>query len=425
MMKSRIVRAAADYAGGVASDGPSAPSFDGLRVVAYPNRLEQVLLGDPAGIAPVTVEMWPSLSCNARCPLCPYRLTDAREYADADDVLHLLDLPLAEEIIAGAKAVGARSIILTGGGEPLMHPAVVEIAGAASHHHLRWAMFTNGILLSASLANDLLALSPAFLRVSLDAGTAEEHARVYSIGSDQFPRVLGNIVSACRIALRHRTKAFGLGFTLGPKTEERELEAIRDVLCYVVDQAGGGLGLVAFRPRIVHYVHGRVVWPQPHGDSFLELAQEIRRVIVVPLAEDRRFSGTRLDIKEGLFKLAAECGAPRGCYSGPWMTNVDQLGIGYITAELAGSSYPDQSWGKIQVSTDFPRLWYAYRRYALHNALASSAIAVPHLHRTAPIGAFLDGLMTVVDGPVHQSEARGIVTELHNRHPRLSNVEFV
>ena len=50
----------------------------------------------------------------------------------------------------------------------------------------RWALFTNGILLTRPLAARLLELRPAFLRVSLDAGSPEEHARVYGVTEDVF-----------------------------------------------------------------------------------------------------------------------------------------------------------------------------------------------------------------------------------------------
>ena len=59
-------------------------AYDGLRVLQHSSRLKQFLTGDELNIVPVTVELWPALSCDSRCPTCPFRISDARDVADID-----------------------------------------------------------------------------------------------------------------------------------------------------------------------------------------------------------------------------------------------------------------------------------------------------------------------------------------------------
>src|SRR6185436_19810692 len=108
-----------DLAMEVTAVGPDDVSFDGLRVLQHPERFRQFLLGEELDIVTVIVQMWPSLSCDVQCPTCPYRLTDARDKADATDELYLMPLDLFRKTIASLERAGVKSVFLTGGGEPL------------------------------------------------------------------------------------------------------------------------------------------------------------------------------------------------------------------------------------------------------------------------------------------------------------------
>ncbi len=62
-----------DLAQRVTATGLDDVAFDGLRVLQHPERFRKFLMGQELDIVPATVQMWPSLSCNVRCPTCPYR----------------------------------------------------------------------------------------------------------------------------------------------------------------------------------------------------------------------------------------------------------------------------------------------------------------------------------------------------------------
>lgn len=405
-------KAVVDYVRHVQVTGPAHIAFDGLRVLHHPEQFARFLSGRGGDVTPVTVELWPSLSCDARCPTCPYRLSGARDEADRTEDLQLLGVEHAREILHGLAAAGVRSVIFTGGGEPLLHPRLLEIVSEAVRAGLAWALFTNGLSLSAELAQRLLQLGPRFLRVSLDAGAAEPYARTYALDSSAFDRVLANVRSAALIALRLESRSFGLSFTLEPERGAVELHAIRNLLRVLCTEVGPGLSLVAFRPRVIHYRGGKPVCPQPRSTAFGDLVEQIQGEIIYPLLPETRSAGTRMDIKQGLFALAAAQTLPTSSLGSSWMTNVDHEGYGYVTAELAGVSDAGQRWGRILNRDDFAEVWAATPRMTLYERLVRGEMTVPPLHRRSPVDAALQGIYEATEGPVDRELAQEVLQEI-------------
>lgn len=98
----------------------------------------------------LTMELELSRECNLRCIYC---------YSEAGEPLEgELDIEEIRSAIDQAVALGARRIIVLGGGEPLVHPHVMDIV---RHLHARGVgidLFTNGTLISADMAREFKAL---------------------------------------------------------------------------------------------------------------------------------------------------------------------------------------------------------------------------------------------------------------------------
>ena len=229
-----------DLAMEVTASGPDDVAFDGLRLLQHPERFRKVLLGRDLDIVPVTVQFWPSLSCDVRCPTCPYRLTDARDKADADENLHLMPLGLFRELIASMARAGVKSVFLTGGGEPLLHPALATMAEEVQTAGLAWGLFTNGLTLTASLAERLLRAKPGFFRVSLDAGSPALYSKVYATPPEAFELVKSNIVIAGKVAARLGYNWFGVGFAVMPNVSRRDIVDMRDTFLALIEQSDLG-----------------------------------------------------------------------------------------------------------------------------------------------------------------------------------------
>lgn len=415
----------ADYVHEVMAAGPEHPAFDGRRVFFYPERLRHFLTGKPELIVPVTVEVWPSLSCNARCPTCPFRVSGARRVADRSAEMFLLNYPRAETFIRDLADEGAKSIILTGGGEPLLHPKLLEIVDVIRENGLPWALFTNGILLSAAMARELLSRKPRFLRVSVDAGDPDLYNATYAASAGTFEQVVANVEMAARIAAEMGSSSFGVSFSLSQDTKPIELDAIRRLLIRWIDAAPGGIHLAAFRPRVVHYKGSQVLCPQPRAVQFLDLAAAINDVIVQPVYRHTGDQPLRVDLKYGLFVLAAASELTNGSFGSGWMTNIDHTGDGYITTELAGYVPSGQRWGTLRAQGDFSRAWFGDARTSLYRDLALGCIPVPVAHRTSPIDAMLHGILQRTNGPVDERVADAIIARVHTSvDMRPSNVDF-
>lgn len=98
----------------------------------------------------LSMELELSRACNLRCIYC---------YADSGTALHG-ELSVAEILDAVDQAVelGARRIIVLGGGEPLIHPDILAILRHIRHQGATIDLFTNGTLITAELARECMAL---------------------------------------------------------------------------------------------------------------------------------------------------------------------------------------------------------------------------------------------------------------------------
>ena len=98
----------------------------------------------------LSMELELSRECNLRCVYC---------YASSGKALHN---ELTREEIDGALdqaiALGARRIIVIGGGEPLLYPGVMDIMRGLRERGIIVDLFTNGTLITPEVARELFAM---------------------------------------------------------------------------------------------------------------------------------------------------------------------------------------------------------------------------------------------------------------------------
>jgi hypothetical protein len=373
----------------VTEAGPDDVAFDGLRVLQHPSRFHQFLTGGELDIVPVTVQLWPSLSCDVRCPTCPYRLTDARAQADSEDELHIMPLPFFKQLVASLKRSGVKSVFLTGGGEPLVHPELGSMVDELAAIGLGWGMFTNGITLTPELASRLLRAKPGFFRVSLDAGEPELYSKIYATGPETFEIVKTNVVNAGKIAADLGYNWFGVGFAVMPGLPEAAIDAMRETFIELIERSGRGVNFASFRPRVVHHVRDTVVIPQRWSGRYRDLAQQIRDRIVQPIAE-RYGDSVRIDHKFGGFADCDRSEAPIGGWGGSWIATLDEKGSGSIVSHMTGASNNPTAWGSALVEGDFLRAWQTDRRRAAQQLVIDGKVKLPVANGFRALDAFLE-----------------------------------
>ena len=95
----------------------------------------------------LSIELEFTRKCNLKCIYC---YTDAGKAADNE-----LNLDEIKSIVVQAKALGAKKIILLGGGEPLIYNNLTDIIEFINSSGLEQVIFTNGTLINEKIAGIL------------------------------------------------------------------------------------------------------------------------------------------------------------------------------------------------------------------------------------------------------------------------------
>jgi cyclic pyranopterin phosphate synthase len=181
-------------------------SEETVRLIGCYEKVEQIIRGKVP--LPETIELFVSNTCNFSCLHCLFR----SNHNQSEQVFMPLDLAMS--VLKEARDRGVRACEFSGGGEPLMYPEFVQLVEFAATLSFRIGIITNGSLLTCPSMAEVIARHCAWLRVSLDAGTAQVYRRVHGAEAD-FDQVLAGITAllAARRALHGRLR-IGLKFLL-------------------------------------------------------------------------------------------------------------------------------------------------------------------------------------------------------------------
>jgi MoaA/NifB/PqqE/SkfB family radical SAM enzyme len=106
---------------------------------------------------PILVHIVPIRRCNLSCTYCN-EFDDYSKPVPIDQMLRRIDL---------LAALGAKNITLSGG-EPLLHPQIVEIIARVRQHGILAGLITNGYLLSPERIHELNRAGLDHLQISVD-----------------------------------------------------------------------------------------------------------------------------------------------------------------------------------------------------------------------------------------------------------------
>ncbi len=176
------------------------PQLSLLRFIDELPRLQSIARGERP--TPVTLEIDPTNVCNHHCEWCI-----EAEYIENDKNTLRRDTLL--RVIEEAASMGIRSVVFKGGGEPLLHPAIGEALALAHKLGMRSGIITNGEHI-AKWREEILEFA-TWVRVSLDAGSEEDHQRVHRPRAGAFARCLegvsmltGNVFCGIQFVLNER-----------------------------------------------------------------------------------------------------------------------------------------------------------------------------------------------------------------------------
>ncbi|MBF0441827.1 MAG: radical SAM protein [Oligoflexales bacterium] len=128
--------------------------------------------------------------CNLRCRMC-YEWGESGSYHEKKDLVHL-ETHVVKKVIEQCRQ--GRPYIGLFGGEPLMHPDIIEICKFLHEMGFDYEMPTNGTLLERYAA-ELVLYKPARLWISLDGPEAINDAQR---GKGVYRRVISGIEAICK-----------------------------------------------------------------------------------------------------------------------------------------------------------------------------------------------------------------------------------
>lgn len=215
------------------------------KLFGHLDRLHAIKLGQRS--APVNVEIDLSNRCSLGCSWCHFAYTHTRgPLAGKVDKPHgaidggdLMEWKLAVTVLEQLQTVGVKSLTITGGGEPTLHPDFDNFVRFAKACLLEVGLYTHGGHINQERA-ELLKRLCTWVFISLDECTPETYRQ--SKGVDRFQAATDGIR---RLVAAEGKATVGIGFLLHKENhhQAREMVALGRSL---------GVDYVQFRPTILY-----------------------------------------------------------------------------------------------------------------------------------------------------------------------------
>lgn len=146
---------------------------------------------------PVEFVVETTAKCNLYCPMCP-RETFKQPNEDMSDEVY-------ESFLRQSQGT-AENAMLIGLGEPFLDRKIFERITSCHHNHIGALISTNGTLLNARAAEDLLATGIDHVTLSFD-GIRKETFEFYRKGAN-FEKVRDNFIRFARLKLERRAATY-------------------------------------------------------------------------------------------------------------------------------------------------------------------------------------------------------------------------
>jgi MoaA/NifB/PqqE/SkfB family radical SAM enzyme len=180
--------------------------YSDYKIFHFPEKLNSFVAGRVS--APLYVRVKPINLCNHGCFFCVY--STGFRVKDGGDEQHIISgmhedmkeqdvIPREKmiEILHDLYNMGTKAITWSGGGEPLMHPDIVDFMRLNLALKMDLSIITNGQNLAKERA-EVLA-DAKWVRVSMDYTTPEEMKRFRNVPENSFKAVLRNIEQFAKI----------------------------------------------------------------------------------------------------------------------------------------------------------------------------------------------------------------------------------
>lgn len=170
------------YLLGVALDEAGRPAEAAPHLRAARDSL--IRSAEARGLVPWEIYLQVSRRCNLRCAMCGHEIWQSNS--------GFMEEPVFERVLAEAEANGIDSLhILSGQGEPLLHPRIFEMLEQAAARGFKVGIVTNGTPLTPDRIQRLAGIGLAYIQFSFAGWDKPSYEGVY-VGA-KFERTLANL----------------------------------------------------------------------------------------------------------------------------------------------------------------------------------------------------------------------------------------
>lgn len=369
-----------------------------LKAVFQKNQFSTFLRGNWDKVTPVCVEIVPVVGCNSDCTFgydeignpirCTYR-------QGATNNIGRMKLDDGKRIINSLVNAGIKSVIYTGGwGEPTLNKELPEIMCYSKEHNLDMGLYTNGQIWNKEYIKRILDSQPTFVRISLNAGTAETHEKVFHSSArlkkgynhQKYRKIFDDTVDHAIFLgkeklTRSSNTTVGLGVVIN-SINSHELREMTELAVKIWRCSEGGVEYLALRPAVQYFSDKEVQKKQPNKELHVRMLKEITNTMR-PVIDDSKLE---LIINNDFFYELTQEYKNEPDISSLWCCSVDVDGSIYITSETNETRGYDL--GNL-LDQSFEEIWNGEKHLNLLQKAYNRDILSLHVHKLKSLNRML------------------------------------